>query len=238
MRYLLLIFIVLLIAMPAPLMAQNAELQADGWRGLVLDVSTPEDAIRVLGKPSKDEDKESVRIWGIDNWLSGKEKQKIFRTLTYKWGKVKGAEFVELAFLEGRLALITLQDLPSPDRRDEGWLDPDDLAKVFSLPFKPRKREASKNLPSLSEFQSAAPPQLSKYETYYDVLGIGDKSFIVAAVDNDKEISGYVGIFGADPTAGSREKEKKKVRKAIDTGGKYPGYVSALKIISRRLAAQ
>jgi hypothetical protein len=45
-----------------------------------------------------------------------------------------------------------------------------------------------------------------------------------------------VGVFGPDPTVGSREKEKKKIRKAIDAGGKYPGYVSAMKIISRRLA--
>src|SRR6185436_11056771 len=114
-----------------------------------------------------DEDKESVRIWGIDNWLSGKEKQKIFRTLSYKWGKVKGVEFVELAFLDGRLVLITLQDLPSPDKREAGWIDPDDLEKVFAVPVKPRKREASKNLPSLSEFQSAAPGELNKYESYY-----------------------------------------------------------------------
>ena len=238
MRYILLMIVALLTTNPAPVMAQNHEMQSDGWRGFVLDVSTPEDAIRILGKPSKDEDKESVRIWGIDNWLSGKEKQKVFRTLSYKWGKAKGAEFVELAFLDGSLAVITLQELPTPDRRQAGWIDPDDLAKIFAIPFKPRKREASKNLPPLSEFQSAAPTELSKYESYYNVLGIADKSFIVALVDNDKDISGYVGIFGPDPTAGSREKEKKSIRKGIDAGGKYPGYVSSLKIISRRLAAQ
>jgi hypothetical protein len=238
MRYRLLIFIVLLATTPALLVAQNQEMQTDGWRGLVLDTSTPEDAVRILGKPSKDEDKVSVRIWGIDNWLSGKEKQKIFRTLSYKWGKVKGVQFVELAFLDGRLAIITLQELPTPDRRQAGWIDPDNLEKLFSVPFKPRKREASKNLPPLLEFQSAATTELSKYESYYDALGVADKSFIVALVDNDKDISGYVGIFGPDPTTGSREKEKKKIRKGIDAGGKYPGYVSALKIISRKLAVQ
>lgn len=237
MRYMLLVVIVLLTNL-SPLMAQNHEMRSDGWRGLVLDVSTPEDAIRILGKPSKDEDKVSVRIWGIDNWLAGKEKQKIFRTLSYKWGKAKGAEFVELAFLDGRLAIITLQELPTPDRRQAGWIDPDDLEKQFSAPFKPRNREASKDLPPLSEFQSKAPTELSKYESYYDALGVAEKSFIVALIDNDKDISGYVGIFGPDPTAGSREKEKKKIRKGIDAVGKYPGYVSSLKIISRRLAVR
>jgi hypothetical protein len=226
----------LLITTPCLLTAQEQQLRSDGWRGLVLDVSTAEDAVRILGKPSKDEDKVSVRIWGIDNWLNGQEKQKIFRTLSYKWGKIKGVEFVELAFLDGKLAVITLRELPTPDRREAGWIDPDNLEKLFNASFKPRKREPGKNLLPLSAFQSAAPEELSKYESYYDVLGVGDKSFSVALVDNEKDISGYIGVFGADPTAASREKEKKNIRKGIDAGGKYPGYVSALKIISRKLA--
>jgi len=230
--------LILLLLIPAGVLAQNQQLHADGFRDLVLDVSTPEDAARLLGKPSKDESGESVRVWGIDNWLAGREKQKIFRKLTYKWGKAKGAEFIELAFLDGKLAMITLEDLPSPDRHQSGWINPDDLEKLLAVSFKPRKREASKTLLPLSEFQSAAPTELSKYETYYDFLGVGENSFIVALVDNDKDISGYVGVFGPDPTVGSREKEKKKIRKAIDAGGKYPGYVSAMKIISRRLAQQ
>jgi hypothetical protein len=238
MRYVLLIIIALLTINPISINAQDQEIQADGWRGLTLDVSTLEDAVRILGKPSRDEEKVSVRIWGIDNWLVGKEKQKIFRTLKYKWEKVKGVEFVELAFLDGKLVVVTLEGLPTPDRRQAGWIDPDKLEEIFSVLFKPRKREASKNLPSLSEFQASAPTELIKYENYYDLLGVADKSFIVALVDNEKDISGFVGIFGADPTARSREKEKKKIRKAIDQGGKYPGYINALKIISRRLAAQ
>jgi len=238
MRKVISLLVVLLFIPAVVLVAQSLELHADRFRDLVLDVSTPEDAVRLLGKPSKDESGESVRVWGIDNWLAGKEKQKIFRKLTYKWGKAKGVEFVELAFLEGKLAMITLEDLPSPDRREPGWINPDDLGKLFAVSFKPRKREASKTLLPLTEFQSAAPTELSKYETYYDVLGVGESSFIVALVDNDKDISGYVGVFGPDPTVGSREREKKRIRKAIDAGGKYPGYVSAVKLISRRLAQQ
>ena len=103
----------------------------------------------------------SVRIWGVDNWLNGEERRKIFRTLSYKSGEVKGVEFVELAFLEGRLVVITLRELPAPDRREAGWIDPDDLEKLFSAPFKPRKRESSKKLPPLADFQSAAPTELS-----------------------------------------------------------------------------
>jgi hypothetical protein len=237
MRSVISVLVVLFLTSAVGLVAQTPELRSDSFRELVLDVSTPDDAIHLLGKPSKDERGESVRVWGIDNWLVGKEKQKIYRKLTYKWGKVKGAGLVELAFLDGKLAMITLEDLPSPDRRQTGWINPDDLEKLLAVSFKARKREASKTLPPLSEFQSA-PRGLTKYETYYDVLGVGEKSFIVALVDNDKDISGYVGIFGVDPTVGTREREKKKIRKSIDAGGEYPGYVSAIKLISRRLAEQ
>ena len=52
----------------------------DKWRGLVLNESTPEDAIRILGQPAKDS---MNRIFAepIDNWLTKKHKDKIFRTL-------------------------------------------------------------------------------------------------------------------------------------------------------------
>ena len=154
MRYVL-IFIFLLTTNPALSMAQNREVQSDGWRGLVLDVSTPEDAVRVLGKPSKDEDKVSVRVWGVDNWLNGEERRKIFRTLSYKSGEVKGVEFVELAFLDGRLVVITLRELPAPDRREAGWIDPDDLGKLFSAPL---SRGSVSQVRNCRRFRSFNPP--------------------------------------------------------------------------------
>lgn len=226
----------LLMSSSSFVMAQSKDFQADGWRGLVLDVSTPEDAIRIFGNPSRDQDNQSVRVWRIDNWLAGKEKQKVFRIFKYKREKVKGVGFVELAFLRGKLAVITLDDLPSPDRREAEWVDPDDLERLFSGVFKPHMREVSEKLLPLHDFLSKAPAELEKYDTVYDLLGVTDKCFIVAPVDNDLDAVGGIGLFGSDPSLGSRDRDKKSVRKRIDASGKYPGYVPALKIISRKLA--
>ena len=68
-----------------PLKAQaQVTAQPDGRRGLIVDVSTPEDAIRILGQPSNDKSNQSLRLLMIDKWLEGgKYNQKLFRKLTY-----------------------------------------------------------------------------------------------------------------------------------------------------------
>jgi hypothetical protein len=45
---------ILLFLAAVPALAQDGP-KPDRWRGLVIDESTPDDAIKVLGKPSKDE---------------------------------------------------------------------------------------------------------------------------------------------------------------------------------------
>jgi hypothetical protein len=102
----------------------------------------------------------------------------------------------------------------------------DDLETLFDVSFKPHER-TTKKLVSPAEFLTSAPDELKKdrYDYWYDMIAISDKSFIVAITDNYKYISG---LF---------EKPDAKRRKKINARGlKYPGYVSDIEIISRTLA--
>jgi hypothetical protein len=54
--------------------------QPDRWRGLIIDEATPDDAIKLLGKPKKDKI-DALKIFGITDWLSKQIKEKKFRLL-------------------------------------------------------------------------------------------------------------------------------------------------------------
>jgi hypothetical protein len=195
----------------------------DGWAGMVLHTSSPEDAVRLFGTPVKDKDKVALELPRPLSWLSDKWKQKIFRTLTYK--KLREYKEVRFSFLDGKLVVISME---APDAElEDNWIDPDDLETLFGVSFKPHER-TTKKLVSPAEFLASAPDELKKdgYDYWYDMIAISDKSFVVAIADNYKYISG---LF---------EKPDAKRRKKINARGlKYPGYVSDIEIISRTLAA-
>jgi len=206
-----------------PVVCGAEEVRPDGWAGMVLDTSSPEDAVRLFGTPAKDKDKVALDLPRPLSWLSDKWKQKLFRTLTYK--KLREYKEVRFSFLDGKLVVISME---APDAEfEENWIDPDDLEALFGVSFKPNQR-TTKKLVSPSEFLANAPAELKKdeYDYWYDMIAISDKSFIVAIADNYKYISG---LF---------EKPEAKRRKKINAhGAKYPGYVSDIEIISRTLAA-
>src|SRR5258705_13592227 len=71
-------------------LAQGIDPRPDGWgglvlnSGLVLNISNPDDAIRLFGTPDKDKDKNALELTRPLSWLSDKYKQKEFRAITYK----------------------------------------------------------------------------------------------------------------------------------------------------------
>lgn len=204
-------------------LAQDTQIAADRWAGMVLNVSTPNDAIRLLGTPSKDKDKVVLDLPRPFSWISDKRKEKVFRTLSYK--RIQEYKNVRLSFLDGKLVAITME-LPDAELEDK-WIDPDDLEQLFGVVFKPSPREYGKKLPSPSEFHANAPSELKKddYDYWYDMIAVSEHSFIVAVADNYKYISG---LF---------ESTDAKRRKKINSRGtRYPGYVSEIEIISRTLA--
>jgi hypothetical protein len=207
----------------APAIRAAEDVRPDGWAGMVLHTSSPEDAVRLFGTPAKDKDKVALDLPRPLSWLSDKWKQKIFRTLSYK--KVREYKEVRFSFLDGKLVAIWME---APDGElEDNWIDPDDLGTLFGVSFKPNER-TNKKLVSPAEFLANAPDELEKdgYDYWYDMIAISDNSFIVAVADNYKYISG---LF---------EKPEAKRRKKINArGAKYPGYVSDIEIISRTLAA-
>jgi hypothetical protein len=209
--------ILLFLSLTAP---ASDEARSDGWAGMVLDVSTPEDAVRLFGKPAKEKQMVALELPRPLSWLSDKYTQKIFRILTYK--KLHEYKQVHFAFLDARLVAIIIE---APNAEfEKGWIDPDDLEDRFAVVFKPHKRERGRQLPSPSDFQNNAPTELKKddYDYWYDMIAVSEKSFIVGVADNYKYISG---LFES-PDA----KRRKKINAV---GARYPGYVSDIEIISR-----
>ena len=169
-------------------------------------------------------DKVSLDVPRPVSWLSDKCKDKVFRTLTYK--KIQEYKNVQFSFLDGKLVSISME---APDAETEDkWIDPDDLEKLFGVVFKPSRRKYGSKLPSPSEFQANAPSELEKkgdYDYWYDMIGVAEKSFVIAIADNYQYISG---LF---------EKPEAKRRKKINAvGTRYPGFVSDIEIVSRTLA--
>lgn len=220
----LLAVITILLVSFVSLRAQTDTPRPDGWRGLVLNVSTPDDAIRLFGPPAKDKDKTALDPVRPLSWLSEKYKQKVFRTLTYK--KLHGFKQVQLSFHENKLVLVSME-APNAELEKE-WIDPDDLESLFAATFKPHRRKYKSKLPPPAEFQANEPAELQKddYDYWYDMIAVTENSFIVAVADNYKYIDG---IFESRDT---------KKRKEINARGtRYPGYVSEIEIISRTLAS-
>src|SRR6266446_4309027 len=127
---------------------QTSAYNLDGWNGLTLDKSTPEDAIRMLGQPASDK-LDELRFRVIDKWITPRQKQKIFRVLAYKdAGEVERAE---LAFLENKLVRIHIEygikQFPAAD-----------LKKKFGADFvRIEHRLRSDSRPSMYEGQKEGP---------------------------------------------------------------------------------
>jgi hypothetical protein len=208
----------------ASLLAQGNDPRPDGWRGMIINVSSPDDAIRLFGMPARDKDKIALEPRRPLSWLSDKCKEKVFRTLTYK--KLHDNKHVQLSFLDSRLVLISLE---APNAEfEQNWIDPDDLEGLFAVNFKPHRRKYNSRLPSPSEFQANAPIELKKdeYAYWYDMIAVSENSFIVAIADNYQYRSG---LFDSPDV-----KRRKKINAK---GTRYPGYVSDIEIMSRSLAS-
>jgi hypothetical protein len=219
----LIISLLVLLFVVAPVILAAEDVRPDGWAGMVLNVSSPEDAVRLFGPPRKDKDKIALDLPRTLSWLSDKWKQKIFRTITYK--KLREYAEVRFSFLDGKLVAISME-APNGEL-DDNWIDPDDLEKLFGVPFKPQQRTTKKLVP-LAEFLASAPDELKKgeYDYWYDMIAISDKSVIVAISDN------YIYISGLFESRDAKRRKKINAR-----GARYPGFVSDIEIISRTLAA-
>lgn len=207
MKIVLLFFIVFSFALTS--LAQ----QPDQWRGLILDQSTPDDAIKILGKPEKDKPNESLRIFGgVSNWLTKKRKDKVFRRLEFSLGKESGVQKAYLSFLDNKLVLMTL-DLKS------GEVGPNGLSNIYGIEFFPLITPLALAMFEKDYERNQGKIYPKSYPTVYNLVGIADKSFVSAMVSN----SSFGAILG-------------KSMGIPNATNSFPGKVEFVDLVSKSLA--
>jgi hypothetical protein len=191
-----------------PLFAQNEDgPKPDRWRGLVIDESTPDDAIKGLGTPKEDK-VDRIRIFDVDSkWISKKQSERIFRKL--KFEKPEGFDTAELSFLDNKLVFIDL------DFAKE--IEAASLSRIYGIQFAPQISGLQEGMFPKDYERNEGRVYPKSYPAVYKLVGVTEKVFIGSLVSN----SGLGAIMRAG--VGAR-----------DTGD-FPGKSARLQIVSRRL---
>jgi hypothetical protein len=167
-------------------LAQNSSFQLNQWNGMIIDDSTPENALGVLGVPDK-EKTDSLEIKKISRWFVKDVREKRFRRLEYR--KVKGFYNVALSFSENKLVLIDLHPIKMFETdmiqfKDEFKLigGRDLRPEAYSLGRKPGEFVKSKALTSFG------------YYNFYDLVVASKDSFVVVRLSGSVPIGPFVPI--------------------------------------------
>jgi hypothetical protein len=207
MKTLFLIFTLAFISCPASAQEQDRPLP-DRWRGLILNQSTPEDAIRVLGQPTSDK-LNRLTVYRIQGWLTKATKEKIFRTLEFK--KPEGIDKAWLAFSEGKLVAITLDV--------KKGIAPAGLSNIYGVEFQPMVSsvDIGFNPGHYERNQGRVYPKT--YPTVYSMVAVSENSFVDAMVSNVPSFGGALAQSAGIP----------------DQPGTFPGKVEFVSLVSRKL---
>ena len=189
---------------------------ADSWRAFKLDSSKPEEIIKSLGKPKKDQTK--ITEPALPKNLSNAERGKQIRTVLYK--KIGNYDSVEFTFIDDKLAgmnfLIKQNRMKGLANRKSDFLEAKNLNEVFNTDF-----ILFNGLPKnakISDFEGQKETTVPKvYKQSYALLGINQDSVILVSVDNTNFKSGIKELFGK-PTVEL-----------------FPGYAQRIQIYSRKL---
>ena len=163
-RFVSLLYLVLL---AANAFAQSSGPRADGFRGLMLNQTTSEEAVRILGQPVADKT-DRLDVAKLSKWLDPKHKEKIFRQLSFQ--NVGDFSQIHLSFLENKLLMIDLEF--------KKILFPARLNDLFGLEFA---------VIGAQQGPSDLPNEPGKYPVRfipifypfnYNMIGISDKTFI------------------------------------------------------------
>ncbi len=148
-------------------MAQASGPRADGFRGLILNQTSSEDAIRILGHPAGDKT-DRLDLSKISKWLDPKHKEKIFRQLSFK--NVGDFSQIQLSFLENKLVMIelTFKKNVAPER----------VNNIFGVEFATVGGQGGpSDLPNEpGKYPVRFVPTL--YPFSYNMIGISDKAFV------------------------------------------------------------
>lgn len=180
----------------------------DGWRGLVLNESSPEEAIQVLGAPSADTT-DKLLAYRIQSWLTRRAKEKVFRRLDFK--KPEGIDKARLFFLDNKLVAIDL-DLKK-------GVSPQGLSGIYGIEFQPMVSGTDIAFNSRDYERNQGRVYPKTYPTVYAMVAASPESFITAMVSN---VPSFGGAFA-------------KSMGIPDQPGTLPGKVETVMLISRTL---
>jgi hypothetical protein len=177
----------------------------DRWHGLIINQSTPEEAIKALGQPVSDKN-ESFRPYPFDKRIS--TKGKTFRQLKFK--EIKGLDSARLVFTDDKLVCIFL------DLKDK--IAASAIQNNYGIEFEPKisAMNSSNNPNDYERHEGKLYPK--NYPAGYYLVGTTPEVWIGAAIDNSS--------FGAMMLGSSR---------GSTGSGAFPGKAAALIILSRSL---
>lgn len=184
----------------------------DQWHGLILDQSTPDDAVTALGKPAKDQMNQQLRIFGgVSHWLTKRQKEKIFRVLEFKLGDA-GVQKAFLYFLDDKLVRMML-DLKS------GTVSPNGLSNIYGVSFFPMVGSMDLAMYSRNYEQNQGKIYPKTYPTVYYLVAVSERSFVSVMIGNVPSMFGALGKSMGVP----------------DEPNSFPGKVEYVDLISRTL---
>ena len=161
----------MILAVVAVLLLLSVSAQSpDSWRGLTLDKTTIEDAVAVLGEPSKRKEKQNLRTQ-VNDWL---DKSNRYTKLEFK--KPQGLDKVTLYFLDGTLRVIDI-DLKQK-------INPNSLEAAYGLGFVPKVSgiEIAFSPQDYERNQGKVYPK--NYPVTYRLIGVAERAYVVATVGN------------------------------------------------------
>jgi hypothetical protein len=178
----------------------------DRWRGLIIDQSTTEDAIKVLGQPASDKT-DNFRPYPFDKRIS--TKGKTFRHLKFKG--INGLDSALLVFTDNKLVSISL------DLKDH--IAASAIPNNYGIEFEPKigALSSSSNPRDYERHEGKLYPK--NYPAGYYLVGETPEVWIGAAINNSS--------FGSMMMGSSR---------GSTGAGAFPGKAMSVIIVSRSLA--
>ncbi len=140
----------------------------DSWHGLTLDRATSEDAVSVLGRPSKIKENQKLRT-PVGAWL---DKSARYTTLELK--KVSGIKRAKLYFQENTLKVVEI------GLREK--INPDSLSQAYGLDFTPRVPKMNLAFSPENYERQAGKIYPKQYPRQYHLIAVSERAYVVAEV--------------------------------------------------------
>lgn len=181
----------------------------DRWRNLVIDQSTPEEAITRLGKPAEDKAR-SPRTYPLNKRVRIDHNTKGSRKLVYK--NLEGVKEASLYFIDGKLSVI--------DLRLKEKLPATTFPNLYEIEFWPKVSDMEQALEPGAYERNEGRVYPKNYPVVYYLVANTEKTYVSAMVSN--------GGFGSLMLGSRRSKM------GDDDLGGFPGKVESVQIVTRR----